>query len=186
MLLAAFTESDVKNPESCVREETGYVSDDKTPDRISAGFCQLLISTAREIMKNPAIDRAWLMNVGNSLDACASYILHNHDHKATDWDPIYVACAYNAGGLYLNAGPTNRWKLRQFPLGTSNHADRLRRTSQIPANSLIAGRLMAWTTSGTGRAAANRGWSRGTNSRWRFQPRRIEVTRKTPLYCGCA
>jgi hypothetical protein len=33
--------------------------------------CQLLISTARFIMKDRSIDRAWLCDVGNSLRACA-------------------------------------------------------------------------------------------------------------------
>ena len=35
-----------------------------------------------------------------------------------------VACAYNAGGVYRNDGPSNRWRMRQFPLGTGHHADR--------------------------------------------------------------
>src|SRR5579864_4640966 len=118
------TESAAKDPETCVREEPGYVSDEKTPARISAGLCQLLISTARSIMKDPNIDRAWLFNPANSIDACAAYIKSNHDRQSTDWDPIYAACAYNAGGLYENKGEANRWKLRQYPLGTSKHADR--------------------------------------------------------------
>jgi len=75
-------------------------------------------------MKDPKIDRAWLFNPANSLRACASYIKSNHDHQGTGWDPIYVACAYNAGGLYENKGEANRWRLRQYPIGTSNHADR--------------------------------------------------------------
>lgn len=62
LMACALTESAAKNPETCVREEPGYVSDDKTPARISAGLCQLLISTARSIMKDPKIDRAWLLN----------------------------------------------------------------------------------------------------------------------------
>jgi Transglycosylase SLT domain len=99
LMACTLTEGAAKNPETCVREEPGYLSDEKTPARISAGMCQLLISTARSIMKDPNIDRAWLFNPGNSLDACAAYIKSNHDLKSTDWDPILVACAYNAGGL---------------------------------------------------------------------------------------
>ncbi|MGB9073466.1 MAG: hypothetical protein WCC22_12570 [Terriglobales bacterium] len=64
-MACALTESDAKNPETCVREEPGYISDEKTPARISAGFCQLLISTARLVMKDPNIDRAWLLDVKN-------------------------------------------------------------------------------------------------------------------------
>lgn len=29
-----------------------------------------------------------------------------------------------AGGFYENQGALNRWKLRQYPIGTGNHADR--------------------------------------------------------------
>lgn len=72
------------------------------------------LDTARSIMKRSE-DR---------IDACAAYIKFNRDQKGTDWDPIYVACAYNAGGLYENKGALNRWKLRQYPIGTGNHADR--------------------------------------------------------------
>jgi hypothetical protein len=39
-------------------------------------------------------------------------------------DPILTACAYNAGGIYRQNGPNNRWKLRQYPIGTGHHADR--------------------------------------------------------------
>jgi hypothetical protein len=35
-----------------------------------------------------------------------------------------VACAYNAGGIYPNDGPDNRWKMRQYPIGSGAHADR--------------------------------------------------------------
>ena len=125
LMACALTESAAKDPETCVREEPGFISDEKTPARISAGLCQLLISTARSIMKDPRIDRAWLLNPINSIRACTAYIKSNKDHQGTDWDPIYAACAYNAGGLYENKGESNRWKLRQYPIGTSNHADRL-------------------------------------------------------------
>ena len=114
-MACTLTEGAAKNPETCVREEPGYVSDDRTPARISAGICQLLISTARSIMKDPKIDRTWLLNPLNSIRACAAYIKHNHDHQGTDWDPIYVACAYNAGGLYENKGEANRWQFHQPP-----------------------------------------------------------------------
>ena len=31
---------------------------------------------------------------------------------------------YNAGGVYHNDSTENRWRMRQYPLGTSHHADR--------------------------------------------------------------
>jgi hypothetical protein len=70
-------------------------------------------------MQDQTIGRDWLCDPGNSLRACAAYI--KSQAKSTGFDPIYVACAYNAGRLYANP---NRWGLRQFPLGTFKHADR--------------------------------------------------------------
>ena len=114
--------TDVDEQVTCIRKEPGYVSDAQTPGKISAGFCQLLISTARGVMGNPKIDREWLLNIDNNLLACGTYI--RQKSKQTGFDPVLVACAYNAGGLYQNDNANNRWRLRQFPIGTSRHADR--------------------------------------------------------------
>jgi hypothetical protein len=131
LIACSLTESLNDNPktpqhenETCCREEPGFVSDSKTPHRVSAGLCQLLISTARSAMKDENIDRAWLFNPVNSINACAAYMKILADTKGTGFDPIYSACAYNAGGLYEQSGPKNRWKLRQYPIGTGNHANR--------------------------------------------------------------
>ena len=35
-----------------------------------------------------------------------------------------MACAYNAGGVYQQNGAENRWRMRQYPIGTGAHADR--------------------------------------------------------------
>jgi hypothetical protein len=72
-------------------------------------------------MKDPNIDRAWLFNPANSLDACAAYIKSNHDLRSTDWDPIYAACAYNAGGLYENKGEAQPLEAATVCAGTSKH-----------------------------------------------------------------
>ncbi|MBM3774212.1 MAG: lytic transglycosylase domain-containing protein [Acidobacteria bacterium] len=122
LIACSLTESDPAKPETCFREEPGFVSDAETPDRVSAGFCQLLISTAREVVRDPGIDRQWLFNPGNSLRACAAYM--KRQAAKTSYDPVYTACAYNAGGLYQNDNPNNRWRLRQYPIGSSKHADR--------------------------------------------------------------
>ena len=105
-----------------VREEPGYESDVKTPHRVSPGLMQTLISTARETLQDQSIDREWLLEPGNSIQAGTAYIARQW--KATTFDPPKVACAYNAGGVYPNHGPQNRWKMRQYPIGTSAHADR--------------------------------------------------------------
>ena len=129
LIACSLTEAEADNPktelhenEVCVRKEPGFRSVAETPGRISAGMCQLLVSTARAVMGDPAIDPEWLFKPLNSLRACAAYI--KQQSKSTGFDPVYAACAYNAGGLYENTGESNRWRLRQFPLGTSKHADR--------------------------------------------------------------
>jgi hypothetical protein len=104
------------------RLEPGYSSDHETPGRISLGLMQTLISTARDTLEMPEIDRAWVLNPDNSIRAGTAYIAKQA--RTTGFDPPKVACAYNAGGLYYQGGPNNRWKMRQFPIGEGTHADR--------------------------------------------------------------
>jgi hypothetical protein len=58
LIACSLTESAVKNPETCFRQEPGFVSDAATPHRISAGFCQLLISTAGQSDLDPSPGQA--------------------------------------------------------------------------------------------------------------------------------
>lgn len=103
------------------RHEPGYTSDEATPHRVSIGLTQTLISTAREVMKMK-VDGAWLRQPYNAINAGAGYI--EKQSRSTKLDPPLVAAAYNAGSLVRNDGPKNRWKLRQYPIGTSEHCDR--------------------------------------------------------------
>lgn len=121
LIIATICTESSGNPRT-VREEPGYKSDDKTPDKVSPGLMQTLISTARFVLQKPVIDREWLLNPGNSIQAGTAYI--SAQMKRTNLDPPKVACAYNAGGVYYNDGSKNRWKMRQYPIGTSEHADR--------------------------------------------------------------
>jgi len=108
-----------------VRREPGYISDEETPHRISPGLMQTLISTARDALSgeiDDIVDRAWLLVPSNSIRAGTAYI--SQQRAATNYDPPKVACAYNAGSVIRNDSPGNRWKMRQFPIGTSEHADR--------------------------------------------------------------
>jgi Putative peptidoglycan binding domain/Transglycosylase SLT domain len=105
-----------------IREEPGYISDEQTPARISAGLTQTLISTARQAMGMPSIDRVWLLDPDNAIRVGTTFIASQR--AMTKFDPPVVACAYNAGCVKLNDGAENRWKMRQFPMGTGNHADR--------------------------------------------------------------
>ena len=107
---------------TAVRQEPGYVSDGATPHKVSPGLMQTLISTARGTLGDDSIDRAWLLVAENSIQAGTSYIAGQR--AETDFDPPMVACAYNAGAVYANDGAANRWKMRQYPIGSGAHADR--------------------------------------------------------------
>ncbi|QYU68249.1 hypothetical protein J4558_26055 [Leptolyngbya sp. 15MV] len=63
-----------------------------------------------------------LENPANAILAGASYI--ESQAPRTRLDPPVVACAYNAGSVYRQTAPANHWCMRQYPIGTPNHADR--------------------------------------------------------------
>ena len=104
------------------RNEPGYVSDMTTPGKVSIGLMQTLISTARDVLNDARVDGQWLLVPENSIQAGTAYI--QKQRAITRLDPPKVACAYNAGGIYDNDGPENRWKMRMYPIGTSAHCDR--------------------------------------------------------------
>lgn len=103
------------------RKEPGYTSDQATPHRISFGPCHVLISTARAAMGDQGIDRAWCLNVANNILAAARYIAGQR--QKTGFDPILVAAAYNAGGLYP-APPGDRWHNPWHIRTFGSHLDR--------------------------------------------------------------
>lgn len=105
-----------------IRKEPCYVSDSTTPSCISVGLMQTLISTARDTLNDRTIDRDDLKTSNISIKAGTSYIADQR--SKTLLDPPKVACAYNAGGVYENRNAGNRWRMRQFPIGTSKHCDR--------------------------------------------------------------
>ncbi len=118
------------NPRA-TRREPGYISDAATPHRVSYGLTQTLLSTARQAISQlpgsssvpaQAIDREWLFQPGNAILAGAAYI--KSQSLKTHFDPPVAACAYNAGNVFHNSGIKNRWKMRQFPIGTDAHANR--------------------------------------------------------------
>jgi len=121
LLIATICTESGGNPDA-VRQEPGYTSDQATPHKVSVGLTQTLISTARQATGKKDIDREWLRRPRNAIDAGAVYI--GKQARITRLDPPLVAAAYNAGTLAHNTGSRNRWKLRQFPIGTSAHCDR--------------------------------------------------------------
>lgn len=104
------------------RQEPGYVSEERTPSRVSIGVMQTLISTARQAMGRPSLQGHDLLDPYTSILAGTRYILQQS--KTTGFHPPLVAAAYNAGGLYKEDLRGNRWKLRCYPSGTGEHIDR--------------------------------------------------------------
>jgi len=121
-LIIATIATESRGDPKALRLEPDYVDDDKTPDKVSPGLMQTLISTARDVLRQDDIDRAWLLEPDNSIQAGTACI--DRQRRLTLLDPPKVACAYNAGGLYHDPSAANRWKMRQFPLGRSSHGDR--------------------------------------------------------------
>lgn len=101
--------------------EPGYISDAKTPHKITIGLTGVLLSTARVVMKDPRIDRRWLYDPANAIEVSARYVAQQY--ALTGYDVPKVAAAYNAGGLYYDAGAGNRWKMLTFPKGQSRFID---------------------------------------------------------------
>ena len=93
------------NPKA-LRIEPRYISDEKTPGRISYGLTQTLLSSAGEAMGFP-VDRTWLEKPLNALLAGGKCIYRKRG--VTKYDPPLVAGAYNAGSL--RPSTRNPWGL---------------------------------------------------------------------------
>lgn len=92
-----------------VATNPGYVSDAATPDRVSVGLGQLLISSARRLSPERRIDRAALFDPAVSIELVARY--HARFYKGTGFEPQLVAAAYLSGRApVLRAG--QRWSPR--------------------------------------------------------------------------
>ena len=102
-----------------VLEDPGYESVERTPERISVGLMQTSVATA---VGTEAIDREWLLEPANSILAGTAIIASQFEQ--TRFDPPKVACAYITGGIFHDETPDNRWKMRQYPIGTGKYADR--------------------------------------------------------------
>jgi hypothetical protein len=122
LVATACTESGGKP--DVIRKEPGYVDDESTPNRISPGLMQTLISTARSAIGDPGLSRAALLDPDTSIRAGAAYIKQQATRGTlpTNFDPPLVGVAYNAGSL--RASTTNRWGLVQTDRGGGKfHAD---------------------------------------------------------------
>lgn len=94
----------------------------RTPRRVSVGLMQTLLSTAREALSDDGITLAALENPSTSIRAGMAYMWRQG--ASTRFDPPLVACAYNAGSVRYQGSAANRWRMCQYPIGTSKHADR--------------------------------------------------------------
>ncbi|WP_431304926.1 peptidoglycan-binding protein [Sediminicoccus sp. BL-A-41-H5] len=118
-LLLATTCTESGGRAEAVREEPGFTSDAATPHRVSPGLMQTLISSAREALGDPRLDRAALLDPGVSAAAGAAFIARQA--RITGFDPPLVAIAYNAGSLRPASNP---WGLVQTQRGQGHfHAD---------------------------------------------------------------
>lgn len=120
LLATAWTETGGRF--DAMRQEPGYVSDEATPQRVSGGPSGLLLSTLREVLGDPGLGRADLLDPAKAMRGLAAYL--QRQRSLTGFDPPLVAAAYQAGALYFQDGPTNRWKLRTYPIGTPQYVDR--------------------------------------------------------------
>lgn len=123
LLATACTESGGRT--DVVRQEPGYVSDSATPDRVSPGLMQTLLSTARDALHDETLNRAKLLDPATSIAAAAALIRQQatRDAQPTGFDPPLVGIAYNAGSLRpaKDGGP---WGLVQTRRDATHwHAD---------------------------------------------------------------
>ena len=121
LILATIANESGGNPKA-IRFEPKYQSDAATPGQVSPGLMQTLIQTAQSCVPGVTVDRNWLFEPDNAIQAGTRYILQQS--RLTGFDPPVVACAYNAGAVYEEDGPANQWRMRQYPIGTSQHCDR--------------------------------------------------------------
>jgi len=116
------------NPRS-LRLEPGYVSDEKTPNKVSPGLMQTLISTAREANVKSGlywdfdrnlerITREDLFIPERSIMLGAAYMRYQINRKEPDEagfdddDPVLLCSAYNAGSVRETS--SNPWRLLTY------------------------------------------------------------------------
>lgn len=118
VLIVATIATESHGSPKALRIESGYLSDVATPQRISAGLMQTLLSVTRSTLRNVTLNHTWLFKPNNSVQAGASYIAEQR--YLTHLDPPKVCCAYHTGGLYYDHDADNRWKVQQI----RGHCDR--------------------------------------------------------------
>lgn len=96
-----------------LRLEPGYISDTKTPHRVSPGLMQTLISTAKGMAKKyklvpeDRVDREMLFDPHYSILLGGAYIAHQIERYGPD--PVLICSGYNAGSVRKTS--SNPWHL---------------------------------------------------------------------------
>lgn len=88
----------------------------------SVGLMQTLIGTAREALGDPVLKASDLRKPEVSIMAGTAYIARQRDK--TNFDPVLVAAAYNAGSCRPAKFDKNRWRLWCHPPESGAHLDR--------------------------------------------------------------
>jgi hypothetical protein len=107
------------------RTEPGWVSDEETPRRVSAGLMQTLITTARSmqdrynLFPGEHIDRRALWRPRVSIMLGTAYMRYQLDRYDDEWgqDPVILTGSYNAGRLTIDK-PNRDGKLNPFMVRT--------------------------------------------------------------------
>lgn len=121
-----------------LRKEPGYLSPEITPSRISAGLCQVLLSTAREQAKRAGLktivtidghefdismSQALIFDPTLSIITCALYMRWQIDRysdgiEGHEFDFVHMTGAYNAGSVKRD--PINKFRLMTYsPIRTA-------------------------------------------------------------------
>ena len=103
-----------------LRKEPGYISDARTPHRVSAGLSQVLLSTASGTL-GVTVSRKDLFKRRVATMLGAFYI--RDLAPTTQLDPPLVLARYNAGGVY-KAGPRSKFHNRFWLRTYGEHIDR--------------------------------------------------------------
>jgi len=95
---------------------------ENTPTQISVGLTQLRLATARTLLRQPQLKLAELQRPDIAILAGTAYM--DQQTPITACDPPLVGAAYDIGSLRYNSSDANRWRLLQYPIGTSGYVDR--------------------------------------------------------------
>lgn len=95
VIMTIATETRGKGGKESVRHEPGYISDNETPHRVSAGLMQTLLSNAREDLQNDQLTVDHLLNPLVSIMAGMMYIANREALHI--YDPVLLLATYNAG-----------------------------------------------------------------------------------------